>query len=106
MQGRQFTTGGCISLAAGPGGVWAAAFGEADAAQAVRVALERGANAAVDEVTVQRWCLVASVCVSTEIGLAPRAQGANHSDALWHREDLQRRARECQADRVQQDWCN
>ena len=55
MQGRQFTTGGCISLAAGPGGVWAAAFGEADAAQAVRVALERGPNAAVDEVNVQRY---------------------------------------------------
>ena len=48
MQRRQFTTGGCFSLAAGPAGVWAAAFGEADAAQAVRVALERGANAAVD----------------------------------------------------------
>ena len=49
MQRRQFTTGGCFSLAAGPGGAWAAAFGEADAAQAVRVALERGVNAAVDQ---------------------------------------------------------
>ena len=49
MQRRQFTTGGCFSLAAGPGSVWAAAFGEADAAQAVRVALERGVNAAVDQ---------------------------------------------------------
>ena len=49
MQRRQFTTGGCFSLAAGPGGAWAAAFGEADAAQAVRVALERGVNAAVEQ---------------------------------------------------------
>ena len=49
MRRRQFTTGGCFSLAAGPGGAWAAAFGEADAAQAVRVALERGVNAAVDQ---------------------------------------------------------
>lgn len=49
MQRRQFTTGGFFLLAAGPCGVWAAAFGEADAAQAVRVALERGANAAVDQ---------------------------------------------------------
>ena len=49
MQHRQFTTGGCFSLAAGPGGVWAAAFGEADVAQPVRVALERDVNAAVDQ---------------------------------------------------------
>ena len=49
MRRRQFTTGGCFSLAAGPGGVWAAAFGEADAAQPVRVALERDVNAAVDQ---------------------------------------------------------
>ena len=49
MRRRQFTTGGLFLLAAGPGGVWAAAFGEADAAQAVRVALERGAHAAVDQ---------------------------------------------------------
>ena len=48
MQRRQFTTGGVVLAAAGPGLVWAA-FGEADAAQAVRVALERGANAAVDQ---------------------------------------------------------
>ena len=48
MQRRQFTTGGCLLAAAGPGVVWAA-FGEADAAQAVRLALERGANAAVDQ---------------------------------------------------------
>ena len=43
-------------------------------------------------------------------GLAPRRSrpcwAHNHSDALWHREDLQRRARECQADRMQQDGCN
>lgn len=49
MRRRQFTTGGLFLVAAGPGGVRAAAFGEADAAQAVRVALERGANAAVDQ---------------------------------------------------------
>lgn len=49
MQRRQFTTGGFFLLLAGPGGAWAAAIGEADAAQAVRVALERGANAAVDQ---------------------------------------------------------
>ncbi len=49
MRRKQFTTGGLFILAAGPGGGWAAAFGEADAAQAVRVALERGANAAVDQ---------------------------------------------------------
>ncbi len=49
MRRRQFTTGGFFTLAAGSGGVQAAAFGEADAAQAVRVALERGANAAVDQ---------------------------------------------------------
>ncbi|MBC7726300.1 MAG: DUF4197 domain-containing protein [Microbacteriaceae bacterium] len=49
MQRRQFTTGGLFLVAARPGGVRAAAFGEADAAQAVRVALERGANAAVDQ---------------------------------------------------------
>ena len=49
MQRRQFTTGGLFLLAAGPGSVWAAAFGEAEAAQAVRVALERGAHAAVDQ---------------------------------------------------------
>ena len=48
MQRRQFTTGGCLLAATGPGVVWAA-FGEADAAQAVRLALERGANAAVDQ---------------------------------------------------------
>jgi len=48
MQRRQFTTGGVFLAAAGPGLVWAA-FGEADAAQAVRLALERGANAAVDQ---------------------------------------------------------
>ncbi len=48
MRRRQFTTGGVFLAAAGPGLVWAA-FGEADAAQAVRVALERGANAAVDQ---------------------------------------------------------
>ena len=34
-----------------------------------------------------------------------RAHGANHSDALWHREDLQRRDRCCQAARMQQDLC-
>ena len=49
MQRRQFTAGGIFCLGAGPTGVWAAAFGEADAAQAVRVALERGANVAVDQ---------------------------------------------------------
>lgn len=49
MQRRQFTTGGFFILLAGSGKAWAAAFGEADAAQAVRVALERGANAAVDQ---------------------------------------------------------
>ena len=49
MRRRQFTTGGLFLLSAGPCSVWAAAFGEADAAQAVRVALERGANAAVDQ---------------------------------------------------------
>jgi hypothetical protein len=49
MQRRQFTTGGFFILAAGSGSAWAAAFGEADAAQAVRVALERGANVAVDQ---------------------------------------------------------
>jgi Protein of unknown function (DUF4197) len=49
MKRRQFTTGSVFALAAGSGGVQAAAFGEADAAQAVRVALERGANAAVDQ---------------------------------------------------------
>lgn len=48
MRRRQFTTGGVFLVAAGPGLVWAA-FGEADAAQAVRLALERGANAAVDQ---------------------------------------------------------
>lgn len=48
MRRRQFTTGGVLLVAAGPGLVWAA-FGEADAAQAVRLALERGANAAVDQ---------------------------------------------------------
>jgi hypothetical protein len=49
MRRRQFTTGGLFTLAAGSRGVRAAGFGEADAAQAVRLALERGANAAVDQ---------------------------------------------------------
>ena len=49
MQRRQFTAGGICCMGSGPTGVWAAAFGEADAAQAVRVALERGANVAVDQ---------------------------------------------------------
>ena len=49
MQRRQFTAGGICCIGSGPTGVWAAAFGEADAAQAVRVALERGANVAVDQ---------------------------------------------------------
>lgn len=48
MRRRQFTTGGVFLAAAGPGLAWAA-FGETDAAQAVRLALERGANAAVDQ---------------------------------------------------------
>lgn len=47
MQRRQFTAGVFFTgwLLADP--LWAAGFNEADAAQAVRVALERGANSAV-----------------------------------------------------------
>lgn len=48
MQRRQFTAGGLLVAWAGARSARAAAFNEADAAQAVRVALERGANAAVD----------------------------------------------------------
>ena len=49
MRRRNFTTGGLLLLSAGPCSVWAAAFGDADAAQAVRIALERAAHAAVDQ---------------------------------------------------------
>jgi hypothetical protein len=48
MKRRQFTAGVVSSVWLGAGPAWAAAFSEADAAQAVRLALEKGANMAVD----------------------------------------------------------
>jgi hypothetical protein len=48
MQRRQFAAGVFFVAGAGWGRAWAAGFNEADAAKAVRSAMERGANMAVD----------------------------------------------------------